>query len=186
MASLSAVQRTPQAAATPGGAAAAPLARRHGTAGELLRSPSIQQQDSQKKAKRAQSIGGGVGAGAGGMRRDSLGASIGEEALAAAAEADGGGGAAAAATPAAAAAAEPAPAGPAAAAQARGAPPGACLLGQCGDAVAALVGAGYLLLSAVGWDRRTPRALSRLVRRASLELAAASPRAGTRRPAPAG
>ncbi|GBF98321.1 hypothetical protein Rsub_10984 [Raphidocelis subcapitata] len=188
MASLSALQRSPslaaaraeEEAATPTAARGGAAAGRHG--GALLRSPSVQP-DSEKKTKKALPA-------AGGMRRDSAGEgliqSVSEYEAAAAASAAAAGAAAAQLprTPPRQALPPPPPPSPS---------PLPPLAGQlfaaCDDAVAALVGCGYLLLRAARFDARAPEALSRMtmgLRRVSLarrssaasELAAAAALAG--------
>ncbi|KAI8464853.1 MAG: hypothetical protein J3K34DRAFT_525846 [Monoraphidium minutum] len=160
MASLSALQRTPplatREATQPATAPATPAAAaRRGAGGELLRSPSVQPETNKKRAKglhggaRQDSVGADNPFGFETPREDDTmadadaatpGASTpeGRAALAAAA-------AAAAATAAAAAAARPWQ-----------------LFAGADDAVAALVGVGYLLMRAARFDRRTPRAVEHL------------------------
>lgn len=143
MASLSALQRTPASARGDEGAPATPASavRARGGGGELLRSPSLQQ--TEKKKQRAAGMHGG-------MRQDSIGvdspAALEEEGDDAYTTPD-----------------VTTPRGRAAvAARAAEAARPQGLFAGTGDAVAALVGVGYLILSAARFDRRAPGAVERL------------------------
>jgi hypothetical protein len=152
MASVRALQSSPSLAAR-GDEAATPAAKRGG--GELLRSPSVKQTD--KKSKKAAGAPGGMRRGSGAVEDDLL----------ADMDVDG-----ANRSPAAGAAAAVAASAAAARTAPRGAPQHPLAALFQGDAVAALVGTGYLLLRAAGFDTRTPHAVERLslgLRRQSVE-----------------
>ncbi|KAI8474306.1 MAG: hypothetical protein J3K34DRAFT_465786 [Monoraphidium minutum] len=174
MLSLGALQRSASAAggASGGGAAAAQppggAARaRAGQGAELFKSPSVAREEEQKEGRRRATSPGGA-------RGGSLSAAGCEGCDGFAASGGGAAEVGAAAAAAALAAAGGGPRrvwtseGPGAGGAAPGAggdeeTPQAQLLAYCGDAVAALVGVGYLLLVAGRFSRAAPRAVGRLL-----------------------